>query len=141
MVISNKFIKENPMSYRILFVINSFISFLFGLGLLIIPARVLDQFGAETRVPELLLARFFGTALLTIGLLLWFAKDISDESVQKKFAMALLAGAVFGLIVTVIGVSPASGVIRANGWAAMLGYVLFGLGYAFLVFLKPRMKE
>lgn len=129
------------MSYRILFVINSFIASLAGLAFLIVPARVLEQFGTESRVPELLLARFFGTALVTVGLLLWFAKDISDEQVQKNLAMALLAGAVLGLIVTVIGVSPVSGVIRSNGWAAMLGYLVFGLGYAFLVFLKPRMRE
>jgi hypothetical protein len=129
------------MSYRVLFVINSFIASLAGLAFLIVPASVLEYFGTETRVPELLLARFFGTALVTGGLLLWFAKDISDERVQKNLALALLAAAVLGLIVTVIGVSPASGVIRSNGWAAMLGYLVFGLGYAFLVFLKPRMRE
>lgn len=129
------------MGYRILFVINSFFSFLFGLGFLIVPGMLLDLFGTETRIPELLLARFFGTALVVIGLLLWFARDISDESAQKKFAISLFTGAVLGLIVTVIGVSPASGVIRSNGWAAMLGYALFGLGYAYLVFRKPRLLQ
>lgn len=129
------------MSYRILFLINSFLAFLSGLGLLIVPSMVLDQFQAEGRKPELLLARFLGVAAITIGLLLWFAKDVTDEKIQKNMGLALLIAAVLGLIVTVIGVSPASGVLRSNGWILMLVYVLFGLGYAFLLFLKPRMRE
>jgi len=128
------------MSYRILFLVNAFIALLAGLALLLVPAMVLEQFGSEARVPELLLARFFGSALIAIGLVLWFTKDVTDERVQRNLGLALLVGAVLGLVVTVIGVSPASGVIRSNGWAAMLVYVLLALGYTFLVFLKPRLK-
>jgi hypothetical protein len=134
------FHKEIKMSYRILFLVNAFIALLAGLACLLVPAMVLEQFGAEARVPELLLARFFGSAMVTIGLLLWFAKDVMDDRVQRNLGLALLVGAMLGLIVTAIGVSPVSGVIRSNGWAAMLVYVLLAFGYAFLVFLKPRMK-
>jgi len=129
------------MSYRILFVINSIIAFLLGLGFLFVPSRVLDQLGTEARVPELQLARFFGSAMITIGLLLWLAKDVTDANVQKRLGVAMVVGSVLVLIVTVIGVSPMSGVIRANGWVAMLVYALLALGYGYLVFLKPRMKE
>ncbi len=128
------------MSYRILFVINALLAALFGLALVFVPTMVLDQFGAETRVPELLLARFFGAAMVTVGLVLWFAKDTTDEGVQKNIGLGALIGAVLGLIVTVIGISPASGVIRSNGWIAILVQVVFALGYGFLLFLKPRMK-
>jgi len=129
------------MSYRVMFVINALVTLLAGLGFLIVPGRLLALFGTEARVPELLLARFFGSALLTLGLLLWFAKDAADEGAQKGMGIALLVGAFCGLVVTVIGVSPASGVIRSNGWAAIVVYVLFGLGYAYLVFLKPRAAQ
>jgi len=129
------------MSYRILFVINSIVAFLLGLGFLFVPSRVLDQLGTEARVPELQLARFFGSAMITIGLLLWLAKDVTDANVQRRLGVAMVVGSVLVLIVTVIGVSPMSGVIRANGWVAMLVYALLALGYGYLVFLKPRMKE
>jgi hypothetical protein len=128
------------MSYRILFVLNALFAALFGLALVFAPAMVLGQFGAEGRVPELLLARFFGTALVTVGLVLWFSKDASDEAVQKNMGMGLLISAVLGLIVTIMGVV-GSGVIRSNGWIAILVPILFALGYGFLLFLKPRMKE
>jgi hypothetical protein len=129
------------MSYKALFVINAVVVLAFGLALLFAPASVLTRFGTEARVPELLLARLFGTALVTVGLLLWFAKDAAEEAVQKNLAMALLLGTVLGLIVTVMGMTGARAVIRTNGWLAIVVLVLFGLGYAFLLFLKPRMKE
>lgn len=128
------------MSYRILFVINAFFSVVAGLAMVFVPSMVLSQFGTEGRVPELLLARFIGVVLVTVGLVLWFAKDTADEAIQKKIGMGLLFGAVLGLIVTIIGIA-GSGVIRSNGWAAILISVLFGLGYGFLLFLKPRLKE
>jgi hypothetical protein len=83
-----------------------------------------------------MVAQFFGTAMLALGLLLWFAKDVTDEAVQRGMGVALLVAAVAGLVVTVIGT--AGGVLRSNGWIAILAYALFGLGYAFLVFVKPR---
>jgi len=127
------------MSYRILFVINALLVTVLGLGLFFVPSTVLHQFGAEARIPELLLARFFGGALVTVGLVLWFAKDVVDERIQKNIGLALLIGTILGLIVTVIGVFSAN-VIRSNGWIAILVSALFALGYGFLVFLQPRMK-
>jgi hypothetical protein len=85
------------------------------------------------------MTQFFGTAMLALGIVLWFAKDVADDAVARGFAIALLVGALAGLIITIIGT--VSGTLRSFGWVAMLIYVLFGLGYAYLVFLRPRMKE
>lgn len=127
------------MNYRTLFLINSFIVFLLGAAFMVVPSRMIDQFGVDNYVSTKMAAQFFGTAMVALGLLLWFAKDVTSEGVQKGMGVALLVGAVAGLVVTVIGT--AAGTLRTNGWLAILAYVLFGFGYAFLVFLKPRMRE
>jgi len=129
------------MSYKFLFVLNALVSLLLGLVFLFMPTRTMEFFGMETYASTLLVARFFGTALVAIGLLLWFAKEATDEGVQKGMAWALFISSVLGLIVNVIGISPASGVIRTNGYITVIVYVLFALGYAFMLFLKPKMKE
>lgn len=108
------------MSYRVLFVINALLSVIFGLVLAFVPAMLLQQFGTETRVPELLLTRLFDAAMATVGLVLWFAKDVLDEGVQMNISLALLINAIPGLIVTAIGIFPARGVIRSSAWIAML---------------------
>lgn len=129
------------MSYRILFVLNAIVAVLIGLAFVFVPTLALKQLGVELYASTRLTAQFFGTAMLALGLVLWFAKDVADANLQKGMGIALLLGAFAGLVIAVIGVSPASGVLRSNGWIIILAYVLFALGYGFLVFMKPRMKE
>ncbi len=124
------------MNYRIMFALNSIVAFLFGLGFLFVPTRALGLFGTETFVSTVLLARLFGAAMLGLGLVLWFAKDVKDASVQKGMGIALLVSAVTGLIVTLLGTFASNAVIRTNGWAVMMVYVVLGLGYGYLLFLK-----
>ena len=124
------------MNYRRLFLINAFIAVLFGLGFLVVPNRVLNQFGVDEYASTRLVSQFFGTAMLALGLLLWFAKDVVDLNLQKGMGVALLVGAAAGLVITVAGT--ASGILRTNWWLAVLIYILFGLAYAYLVFMKPK---
>ena len=119
--------------------VNAAVVCVLGLALILAPAATLGQFGTETRVAELHMARFLGAALASLGLLLWFAKDAADEAVQRNLGIAMLAGTVLALFVTILGVA-ASGIIRNFGWLVIVIEVVFGLGYAFVLFLQPRMK-
>jgi len=124
---------------KLLFIVNAVVVLVLGLALMFAPEATLTQFGTETRVAELHMARFLGAALATLGLLLWFAKDASDESVQRTMGYAMLAGTVLALFVTIIGVAM-DGIIRNFGWLVIVVEVVFGLGYVFVLFLQPRMK-
>jgi len=128
------------MSYKVLFVLNAIVVVLLGAAFLIVPDRALGFFGTETYAATLLVARFFGSAMIALGLVVWFAKD-ADAAVQKGTGWALFISSILGLVVNVIGISPASGVIRANGWITIIVYVVFALLYAFMLFMKPKMKE
>jgi hypothetical protein len=124
------------MNYRTMFMINAFIAALLGLGFLVVPGRLLDQFGVDEYAATKLISQFFGTALLGLGLLLWFAKDVGAANLQKGMAIALLVGAAAGLVITVFGTT--SGVLRSNWWIAMVVYAILGLAYTYLVFQKPN---
>ena len=124
------------MNYRIMFLINAFVASLLGLCFLIVPGRVLDQFGVDEYASTKLISQFFGTAMLGLGLLLWFVKDVTELSLQKGMGIALLVGSAAGLVITVLGIT--SGVLRANWWMAMVVYALLGFTYAYLVFFKPK---
>lgn len=127
------------MNYRIMFLINALIAVLLGLGFLAVPNRVLGQFGVDEYAATKLVSQLFGTAMLALGLLLWFAKDVTEENLQKGMAVALMVGAAAGLIITAVGTT--SGILRSNGWMAMLVYVLFGAAYGYLVFMRPKSQE
>jgi len=126
------------MSYKILLVLNAIVVLALGLVLLFAPDLVLAQFKMNARVAEVFMSRVIGAALASLGLLLWFAKDV-EVALQNKMSLAALVGAVLAMIVTVIGLI--GKLFPVNGWMPLVVEVVFGLGYAFLLFLKPRMKE
>ena len=129
------------MNYKMMFVLNAIVALVAGVAFFLAPVMVLDFFGTETYVATVLLGRFFGSAMIALGLVLWFTKDVEDAIVQKSMAISLFISSILGLILNVLGVSNASGVIRNYGWLTIIMFVLFALGYAFLLFMKPRMKE
>ena len=104
------------MSYKILFVLNAIVVAAFGLLLLIAPETGLTQFDMTARAQEVFMARAIGAVFVSLGVLLWFAKD-ADEVAQKNLGMAALAGAVLGLIVTIIGVAT---VMKGLGWVVLV---------------------
>lgn len=124
------------MNYRSIFLLNALIAVLLGLGLLAVPGAVLTQFGVDGYAATRLVSQFFGTASLAIGLVLWFAKDLTDAQLQKGMGVGMLVGAVAGLVISLVGTT--SGILRSNGWVAMLIYLLLGLAYGYLVFLRPE---
>ena len=68
------------MSYKSMFALNSIVMLLAGLAFLSVPEKILLQMGtSETYVSTILAVRFLGTAMITIGLLLWFVKDRKSE--------------------------------------------------------------
>ncbi len=126
------------MSYKLVFIINAIVVFAFGLLLLVAPATALTQFNMDRVTTVVFLTRVVGAALTSLGLLLWFAQN-ADENLQRWLGMVALAGAVLGLIVTLIGMG--TGIVRQNGWIPLVLELLFALGYAFVVFLQPRMQS
>jgi len=129
------------MSYKVVFVLNALVAVVVGLVLLFVPAIGLEQFGTEKYESTIFITRLFGLAAFTVGLLLWFAKNILDANIQKQLGIVMFVSSIIGLIVAIIGVSPASGVIRVNSWIPIVVFTLGALGYGFMLFLKPRMKE
>lgn len=122
------------LSFNLIFMLNAIVATLFGLAFLFVPESVLRFFGTETFVATILVSRFFGTAMLALGLVLWFAREVHEAAVQRGIALGLLAGAIAGLMVTLVGTFASNAVLRSNAWIAIVIYILFGGAYAYLVF-------
>jgi len=110
------------------------VALLYGLGLLLLPAFMATTYGFGTSASEILLARFFGVAMLTLGLINWLAKDLTGASV-KPVILGSLIGDLVGAIVALMGTL--SGVMSAVGWSAFGIYLLFTLGFAYFQFMAP----
>ena len=132
------------MNYKFMMVLNALVALALGLVFLVVPKVAFGFFGTEDYGSTLLTGRLFGAVMTTVGLLLWFAKNVEAPKVQRGLSMAMFIGSFLSLVVYMIGsfdVFETEHVIRENGLIAIVVYLFFTLGYAFLVFLKPKMKE
>ncbi len=123
------------MKLSTLMVINAVVALAYALGMLLMPATLLSLYGMTSGSSEQLMAQFFGVGLVAIGLLTWFARNVTDAGTRRAIILALLVSHAIGVIVSVPGTL--SGVMNAVGWSAVALYLLLGLGYAYFQFVKP----
>ena len=123
------------MKFSNLLLVNAVVALVYGVGLVLLPATVLSMYGATPGPTVNLASQLFGVELLHVGLICWFARNVSDGPAQRALIVASLIGQVFGLIVALMGTL--SGVFNAVGWSTVAIYLLLGLGYANLQFMKP----
>lgn len=100
----------------------------FGVGFLLVPAAVLPLYGVPTDVATILMARFFGVALLNAGLVVYLLRDVREPSSQRALALAGVVGSVAGAAVALTAVL--GGMVNALGWSTVAIYTLLLLGYA-----------
>jgi len=122
------------MKLRTFLMIAAVIALLYALGLLLMPAFMATTYGMGTSASEILLARFFGTELLVLGLIYWLAKDFTGASVRPLTAASVIGNAV-GFVVSVMGTL--GGAMNSMGWSAVAVYLLIGLGFAYFQFMAP----
>src|SRR5260370_33932210 len=122
------------MTIRMFFAILAVLSFLFGIGFVLAPDQVLANYGIQHSPALALLGRLFGGALLTLGVILWFARDFRDEAALRAVLIGALIGDVVNLVIATMGTL--SGTSNALGWSTVLIYLYGTLGSAY--FLTAR---
>jgi hypothetical protein len=109
------------------FLIGAVLALAFGVGFLLVPALVLSIYGVAGDVPTTLMGRFFGVALLQVGLTLWLLKETRDAATRRGLAMGGALGAVAGIVVALMGTL--AGTLNAMGWSVVAIYALLLVGY------------
>lgn len=122
------------MTIKTFFAILAVLSVLFGIGFVLAPAQVLANYGIEHSPALALLGRLFGGALLTLGIILWLARDFRDDVAIRTVLVAALIGDAVNLVVATMGTL--SGVVNALGWSTVLIYLFGTAGSAY--FLMAR---
>ncbi len=123
------------MKLRNLLVLNAVLALAYGIVSVLVPATVLTLYGMTPTPSANLTGQLFGVELIAVGLLCWFARNVSDSAAQRAIILAFLIANVIGLIVSLMGTL--SGVVNAVGWSAVLIYLVLAAGYAYFQFMKP----
>jgi hypothetical protein len=120
---------------RSLLLLAGVIALAFGLGFLLAPRAMLALYGVPADPAIVLVSRFFGAALVQLGLVLYLIRDVSDLRTQRGVVIGSFLGSVAGLVVALTG--QFWGVVNQFGWSSVAIYALLTLGYGSFVFGRP----
>ena len=123
------------MPLRTLFLLAGVIALVFGLGFLFMPRPMLTLYGVPTDPTVVLISRFFGAALVQLGLVLYLIRDVGDPRTQRGVVIGSFIGSVAGLVVALTG--QFWGLVNQFGWSSVAIYGLLTLGYGSYVFGRP----
>jgi hypothetical protein len=120
------------MNYRLMFTLNAIVAAVVGVLFAVAPKFSLPLLGLfDPTVAMQVEGRFFGGALIVTAVFLWLLLEM--PSAHKNAAITLMVAALGGFILTILGIFSYK-VFSMNGWAPAIAYLLFAVGYAYLVF-------
>jgi hypothetical protein len=119
------------MKLSTLLTIASLLAIAFGLAFAVAPARMLTQYGMIADPASVIMSRFFGATLLTLGIVIFLARSVTDAYARRAIVLGLFVGSAISLAVAVY--AQVRGVINAFGWSTVVIYGLLTLAYAYFV--------
>jgi hypothetical protein len=129
------------MKLRYLFILNTIVALVFAAGLLLAPKTILGLFGvsvgtsANFNASLNFVAQLLGASLVLPGLLSAFAAGMPDASARRSVAISLFVFEVVGFAVSLLGML--SQVMSITGWVVVGLFLVFTLGYAYFLFVRP----
>jgi hypothetical protein len=123
------------MRLRSLLLLAGVIALGFGLAFLLAPRIVLPLYGVAVDPGIVLMARFFGAALVQLGTVLYLIRDVGDLRTQRGVVIGSFLGSLAGLVVALTG--QFWGVVNTLGWSTVAIYGALTLGYGTFMFGRP----
>ncbi len=119
-----------------LLMVAAVIGAVFGVGFVVASGPLLAIYGITLDKAGTLVAQLFGAALISLSVLNWFARNVTDPEARRAVVLANLAGDVVGFVVILLG--QLAGISNALGWSNVAIYLLLALGFAYVQFMEPR---
>ncbi len=128
-------VEETDMKRELFFAISGAIGALFGLAFLLVPGLSLSNYGMPTDPANILQARYFGSALLAVGLIVFMARETQDAIAVRALLVGNAVADVAGALITFMGLGS---LMNSMAWSSVVIYVAFAAGSLyFLLAAKP----
>lgn len=122
------------MALKIFLTIKAVISLVFGLISLCIPTIVFPYYGISLDAAGIAFSQWFGTALIGIGLICWFARAEAKSGLRQAVLLSLFICDTIGFVVSLY--VQLRGVSNALGWSNVAIWLLLALGLGYFRFLR-----
>ena len=124
------------MNAKLFLTISAVIAILFGLAFVLFPNAAGAVYGVPSEPHTALSGQFFGSALILIGVVNWFAKDFQDWDAVRGVLIANVIGDVVGGGVNLLGTF--QGLLNGMAWSTTLIYLLLLVGALYCLSAGPE---
>lgn len=114
------------------------VNLVFGLGMATAPHMLMAIYGANLGGIGVPVARLFGAALLGIGAVQFWGRNMEDSAARTLLVGTFAAADLLGLAISVS--VQLSGQLNQLGWAIVALYAFAGLGFSFGFLLECSRK-
>ena len=125
------------MKFKTLMIIKAIVCLCFGPLMLFLPGRLLNLLGTSFGPGAALTAREYGASLIGNFLLTWLARNAEESIARRAIIWNLFIYDAIGFVVTLI--IQLSGGLNVLGWAIVVVYLFFAVGFGYL--LLPKRKS
>lgn len=124
------------MNRSLFLTIVAVVNALFGLAMLIAPARLATFYGMAFDATSLYVARIAGAILLGLAVTQWAAREAPASGLVTGVLVSGLVASGLAVVVEVHGT--VEGVVGATaGWSTVILHALFAAGFARLLMARP----
>jgi hypothetical protein len=124
------------MSARLFLTISAVLGILYGLAFVLIPTQTAPIYGVPTDPHTILEIQFFGSALIMLGAIFWFARDFRDWDAVRGVLIATAIGSVVGGGVNLVGTF--EGLLNGMAWTTTVVYALLIVGSLYCLSSGPE---
>jgi hypothetical protein len=122
------------MKLKTLFIASTILGVVLGLGFFFAPAAVMSSFGVTAGETHQHTARNFGSAVIGLAVISWWARNAGDSNARRAIVIGLFTYFVFSSI-SIISFQ-LEGKVNHSGWLFAGLNVLFLLGFGFHLIAK-----
>ena len=119
---------------KILIVVMAILSLVWGVAFILTPKFFWSLYGIALDSQGVYMSRQLGTLFFMLGLILWFAREDKGSAALHAIVLGLFIGNTLGFMLGLIGQLTVE--ISALGWVGVLSYLLFALGFGYILIKK-----
>ena len=90
------------MNYRTVLTVAAILSFLYGIGFMLLPGQLSSLYDVELTHSGRYVAQMYGATLFCFGLLNWFARDFQGGHIRRSLLTANTLAAALGFVFSLI---------------------------------------
>jgi hypothetical protein len=123
------------MRFSVFLIFTGVLGLVFGLAFFFAPVQTLAVYAASTGPVGFLMARFFGAALIQLGLILLLIRAVRDPALIRGICIGGALGELAGLRLALFAVR--NDMVNSMGWSSVAIYAILTLGFAWFAYKPP----